>query len=74
MLRTLNRRLATKLPTGGPRTLNGLILEHFGDIPEAGVSIRIADQALEILHTQDRAVKTVRVLPISKKLRASADE
>ena len=74
LLRTLNRRFATKLPTDGPRTLNGLILEHFGDIPEAGVSIRIGDQALEILHTQDRAVKTVRVLPISRKTRASADE
>jgi Mg2+/Co2+ transporter CorB len=64
LLRTLNRRLATKLPTDGPRTLNGLILEHFGDIPEAGVSIRVGDHAFEILHTQDRAVKTVRVLPI----------
>ena len=74
LLRTLNRRLGIKLPTDGPRTLNGLILEHFGDIPEAGVSIRIGGQALEILHTQDRAVKTVRVLPISRKLRNSADE
>jgi Mg2+/Co2+ transporter CorB len=62
--RTLNRRLGTKLPTDGPRTLNGLILEHFGDIPEAGVSIRVGGHAFEILHTQDRAVKTVRVLPI----------
>ena len=64
LLRTLNRRLGTKFPSSGPRTLNGLILEHFGDIPEAGVSMRAGDHALEILHTQDRAVKTVRVLPI----------
>ena len=64
LLRTLNRRLGTKFPGDGPRTLNGLILEHFGDIPEAGVSMRIGEHALEILHTQDRAVKTVRVLPI----------
>jgi len=66
LLRTLNRRLGTKFPSDGPRTLNGLILEHFGDIPEAGVSFRIGDHGLEILHTQDRAVKTVRVLPIRR--------
>jgi len=66
LLRTLNRRLGTKFASDGPRTLNGLILEHFGDIPEAGVSFRIGDHALEILHVQDRAVKTVRVLPIRR--------
>ena len=66
LLRKLNRRLGTKFPSKGPRTLNGLILEHFGDIPEAGVSMRAGDHALEILHTQDRAVRTVRVLPIHR--------
>ena len=66
LLRTLNRRLGTKFPSDGPRTLNGLILEHFGDIPEAGVSMKVGNHALEILHTQDRAVKTVRVLPIRR--------
>jgi Mg2+/Co2+ transporter CorB len=70
LLRTLNRRLGTKFPSDGPRTLNGLILEHFGDIPEAGVSFRSGGHALEILHTQDRAVKTVRVLPIRRTKRA----
>jgi Mg2+/Co2+ transporter CorB len=68
LLRTLNRRLGTAFPSDGPRTLNGLILEHFGDIPEAGVSMRVGNHGLEILHTQDRAVKTVRVLPIRRPL------
>ena len=71
LLRTLNRRLGTKFPSDGPRTLNGLILEHFGDIPEAGVSFRSGGHALEILHTQDRAVKTVKVLPIRRTNRAT---
>jgi Mg2+/Co2+ transporter CorB len=70
LLRTLNRRLGTRFPSDGPRTLNGLILEHFGDIPEAGVSFRVGDHAVEVLHTQDRAVKTVRVLPIRRTERA----
>jgi Mg2+/Co2+ transporter CorB len=62
LLRTLNRRLGTQFPLEGPKTLNGLIVEHLGDIPDAGVSFRIGDQGLEILQTQDRAVKVVRLL------------
>jgi Mg2+/Co2+ transporter CorB len=61
-LRTLNRRLGTHFPLDGPKTLNGLIVEQLGDIPDAGVSFRIGEQAVEILTTQDRAVKVVRLL------------
>ena len=60
-LRDLNRKLATKFPIDGPKTLNGLILEYFEDIPEAGTSFRIADHTLEIVQTQDRVVKVVRL-------------
>ncbi len=63
MLRTLNRRLGTRFPLHGPKTLNGLIVEHLGDIPDAGLSFRLDGQTLEILQTQDRAVKVVRLLP-----------
>ena len=35
-LRTLNRRLGTQFPLDGPKTLNGLIVEHLGEIPDAG--------------------------------------
>ena len=38
LLRALNRRLGTQFPLDGPKTLNGLIVEHLGDIPEAGIS------------------------------------
>jgi len=62
-LRDLNRKLGTKFPIDGPKTLNGLILEHFEDIPEAGTSFRIADHTLEIVQTQDRVVKVVRLCP-----------
>ena len=62
-LRTLNRRLGTKFGLDGPKTLNGLIVEHLGEIPDAGVSFKVEGQAVEILQTQDRAVKVVRLLP-----------
>jgi Mg2+/Co2+ transporter CorB len=61
MLRDINRQLAIELPLDGPRTLNGLILEHLQDIPESGVSLRIAGVPMEIVQTQDRKIKTVRL-------------
>ncbi len=57
----INRFLGLKFPLDGPKTLNGLILEHFQDIPDAGVSIRLAGVAIEILKAQDRNVVTVRI-------------
>lgn len=62
-LRDINKKLNIHLPVDGPRTLNGLIIEHFEDIPEPGIGLRIGDYKLEILSTQDRAVKTVRIYP-----------
>ena len=62
-LRTLNRRLGTRFPLDGPKTLNGLIVEHLGEIPDAGITFKVDDQAVEILQTQDRAVRVVRLLP-----------
>ena len=62
-LRALNRRLGTQFPLTGPKTLNGLIVEHLGDIPDAGISFKLAGQGVEILQTVDRAVKVVRLLP-----------
>ena len=61
-LRELNKKLQLDLPTDGPRTLNGLILERFEDIPESGTSIKIENCALEILQTQDKIVKSVRIV------------
>jgi len=62
-LRDLNRKLGFQFPLDGPKTLNGLLLEHFQDIPEPNTSIRIAGHALEIVQTQDRVVKVVRATP-----------
>ena len=63
LLRELNRKLSYRFPLDGPKTLNGLILEHFRDIPEPGVSVRIAGHRMDIVQTQDRVVKAVRLAP-----------
>jgi Mg2+/Co2+ transporter CorB len=61
LLREINRKLGFRFPLDGPKTLNGLILEHMQDIPEPSTSVRIAGHPLEILQTQDRVIKSVRV-------------
>ncbi|MGH8279695.1 MAG: HlyC/CorC family transporter [Gammaproteobacteria bacterium] len=60
-LRHLNRLMDWKLPTGGPKTLNGLILEYLENIPKTGTRLRIAGYAMEIVRTSGSAAQTVRV-------------
>jgi Mg2+/Co2+ transporter CorB len=72
-LRELNRKLGLALPLDGPKTLNGLLLEHLQDIPEAGVSVKINGVPMEIVQTQDRVVKTVRLFkPLPEPAEAAA--
>lgn len=60
-LRALNRKLGLNLPVDGPKTLNGLVLEHLQDIPESGLSVRIAGVPIEVVQAEDRRIKTVRI-------------
>ncbi|WP_305403204.1 HlyC/CorC family transporter [Photobacterium leiognathi] len=62
-IRDLNKSLNWKLPTDGPRTLNGLILEHLEYIPENQVSIIIADHKMEIVEVSENMIKLIKVLP-----------
>jgi Mg2+/Co2+ transporter CorB len=64
-VRTLNRKMGWALPTSGPRTLNGLIIEYLETIPDPGTSLRVNDYSIDILQTGDNAVKTVRLKPIA---------
>jgi len=68
-IRDINRALNWKLPTDGPKTLNGLILEHMEDIPDANLSIKIADYLIEILQIKDNAVIAVRAEALGAVLR-----
>jgi Mg2+/Co2+ transporter CorB len=63
-LRELNRKLGLHLPLDGAKTLNGLILDHLGDIPETGTSLKISGYPIEVIQTQDRIVKVARIFPL----------
>ena len=60
-VRDINRNLEILLPVEGPRTLNGLILEHMEFIPEAGTSLKIYDYPIEIMQVKNNMVKTARI-------------
>jgi Mg2+/Co2+ transporter CorB len=65
-LRELNRKLKLDFPLDGPKTLNGLILEHLQDLPEPGTTVLIAEHPLEIVQTQEKSIKAVRIYPSRK--------
>lgn len=62
-LRSLNRKVGTRFPLDGAKTINGLLLEHFGDIPESGVSIKLHGAVIEVLQVQDKSIKVIRLRP-----------
>jgi Mg2+/Co2+ transporter CorB len=66
-IRDINKSLHWTLPTDGPRTLNGLILEHLEEIPESHLSVRVANLAMEIVELEENRIKLVKVFPKKKK-------
>jgi Mg2+/Co2+ transporter CorB len=62
-LRELVRTMHWELPTDGPKTLNGLIVEYLESLPETGTSLMIAGYPIEVVQTHDNAVKTARIRP-----------
>jgi Mg2+/Co2+ transporter CorB len=62
-IRELNRAQGWELPTDGPKTLNGLILELLETIPEPSTCLKISGYPLEIVASDDNRVRTVRIGP-----------
>jgi Mg2+/Co2+ transporter CorB len=60
-VRALNRALGWQLPTGGPKTVNGLLIEHLETIPDPGTMVRVGAYEFEVLQMADNAIRTVRV-------------
>ena len=60
-IRELNRAQEWDLPTDGPKTLNGLIVELLETIPPPGTCLKISGYPIEIVETDDNRVRSVRV-------------
>ena len=60
-IRELNKKLNLSLSTDGPKTLNGIILEFFEDIPEPNTSFKMNNITFEIINAQEKIVKNVKI-------------
>jgi Mg2+/Co2+ transporter CorB len=60
-VRQLNRVMTWSLPTDGPKTLNGLLIEKLETIPKKGAHVRVGDYQIEILETTEHGIESVRV-------------
>ena len=62
-VRDVNKALQWKLHDDGPRTINGLVLEHLETIPETGTSVLIDGHPIEIVRMLNNSIRTVRIQP-----------
>src|SRR5438094_8821458 len=78
-VRDINRTLGLNLPTDGPKTLNGLIVEYLQDIPEADLDRNVGlgdvlqvldDQPVEGLRSVGRQIETQRPVDVAHRHRA----
>ncbi|MDH3304983.1 MAG: HlyC/CorC family transporter [Gammaproteobacteria bacterium] len=60
-IRELNRSQDWNLPTDGPKTINGLIVEMLETIPAPGTRLKINGYPIEIVETDDNRIRSVRV-------------
>ena len=60
-IRLINRQLDWLLPQDGPKTLNGLIIEHLETIPDSPVCLIIENYRIELVQIQDNRIRTARV-------------
>ena len=61
MIRDVNRRLDWELPTEGPKTLSGLILEEIQTIPETNIGLTISGYRIETVLIKDNVIKLAKL-------------
>lgn len=61
MIREVNRRLDWELPTEGPKTLSGLILEEIQTIPETNIGLTISGYRIETVLIKDNVIKLAKL-------------
>ena len=66
MIREINRRLEWELPTEGPKTLSGLILEEIQTIPETNIGLTIDGFRMETVLIKDNVIKLAKLKKIEE--------
>jgi len=60
-IRDLNKKLNLKLPTEGPITISGLIIEFLENIPETNTSFKMHENRFEIINIYEQTIKKVKI-------------
>jgi len=71
-IRDINKVLAWQLPTDGPKTLNGLILEHLEAFPDAPACLQLGAIRMEILQIKDNLITSARCWQSARRARSLA--
>ena len=66
MVREVNRRLEWELPTEGPKTLSGLILEEVQTIPDTNIGLTIAGYRIETVLIKDNVIKLAKIKKVEE--------
>ncbi len=66
-IRDINKALKWELPTEGPKTLNGLLLENLESFPDAATGVKVDDYHFEILEIKGNILQSVRAVAQDKK-------
>ena len=74
MIREVNRRLKWELPTEGPKTLSGLILEEIQTIPDTNVGLTIENYRIETVLIKDNVIKLAKVEVIEEKIEQNEEQ
>ena len=65
-IREINRQTGWKLPTNGPKTLSGLVLEYLESFPDALASVNIDNYIIEMIELEDNVIEQARVFPLNQ--------
>ena len=60
-IRDLNKKLNLKLPTNGPITISGLIIEFLENIPDTNTSFKMYETKFEIINIYGQTIKKVKI-------------
>ena len=74
MIREINRRLEWELPTVGPKTLSGLVLEEIQTIPDTNVGLTIENYRIETVLIKDNVIKLAKVEVIEEIIEQNEEE
>ncbi|WP_256370031.1 HlyC/CorC family transporter [Hydrogenovibrio sp. JE_KL2] len=60
-IRDINKAFNFELPTGGPKTLNGLIQEELETLPGVGTCLKVGGYCLEVVETSKHTIEKVKI-------------